>query len=195
MGLKTFLLSLRSSVLKKKGSSSGASAIMTGKGILGQSIEVEILQQPGVFSLPPDGISGVFIPVGTSDVFGGVVCFKHPKTNLDVGGSGGTCVFSTNSSGDTVKSIINLTPAGDIDITGKTTITGETKIDGQTSINGDSKSFVTFQELQTALNIVFSTIASHVHPETGATTGPSPGLVGLSCDISSSKTTTIKTGG
>lgn len=180
MGLKTFILSLKSSVLKKKGSSSGQSAVMTGKGILGQSLEVEILQQPGVFSLPPDGITGVFIPVGTSDVFGGVMCFKHTKTSVDTGGSGGTCIFSTNASGDAVKSLITLKPSGDIDIT------------GQTSINGNSKSFVTWQELQNALNIVFSTIASHVHPSNGVT---SPTLVGLSCDISLSKTTTVKTGG
>jgi phage gp45-like len=174
MGLKTFLLSLKSSVLKEKGSSPGKTAVMVGNGVLDQSLEVEILQQPGVFSLPADGISGIFIPVGTSDVFGGVLCFKHPKTNLDVGGSGGSCIFSTNSTGDEVKSIITLKPSGDI------------------SINGDTKSFVTFQELQDALNAVFTTISNHVHPSNGS---PSSSLVGLACDISASKTTTIKTGG
>jgi len=147
---------------------------MSGSGIFGQVIDVEVLQTPGVFSLPGDGICGIFIPVQTSDNFGGVICFNNKKIDIDVGGTGGTCIFSTNSSGETLKSTIKALPNGEI------------------LLNGDSKRLVTFQELQNALNIVFSTISSHVHPSNGVV---SPSLVGLSCDISLSKTETIKTGG
>ena len=47
-------------------------------------------------------------------------------------------------------------------------------------------------ELATALTTLCGTLTAHVHPSIGA---PAPGLVGLACDISSAKTTTIKTGG
>jgi hypothetical protein len=59
-------------------------------------------------------------------------------------------------------------------------------------VNGDSKSFVTWEQLNTALGTLCTTLAAHVHPSNGAV---SPGLVALACDISAAKTTTVKTGG
>lgn len=62
-------------------------------------------------------------------------------------------------------------------------------------LNGDGERLVTWQDLQTVLSTAEALIKNHVHPETGATTGPSPSLAGISLDISAAKTTTIKTGG
>lgn len=59
-------------------------------------------------------------------------------------------------------------------------------------INGNGKTFVTGSELQTALTTLCATLTAHVHPAHGT---PAPSLVGLACDITSAKTTTVKTGG
>jgi hypothetical protein len=59
-------------------------------------------------------------------------------------------------------------------------------------LNGNTKQFVTWDALNTALGTLCGLLAGHVHPSNGAV---SPALVGLSCDISAAKTTTIKTGG
>ena len=59
-------------------------------------------------------------------------------------------------------------------------------------LNGNTKQFVTWDALNTALTTLCGLLAGHVHPSNGVV---SPALVGLSCDISAAKTTTIKTGG
>ena len=59
-------------------------------------------------------------------------------------------------------------------------------------LNGNSKQFVTWDALNTALTTLCGLLAAHVHPSNGAV---SPSLAALSCDISAAKTTTIKTGG
>lgn len=70
---------------------------------------------------------------------------------------------------------------------------GDVVVDAKSiELNGNTKSFVTHAELATALTTLCGTLTAHVHPSIGA---PAPGLVGLACDISSAKTTTIKTGG
>ena len=59
-------------------------------------------------------------------------------------------------------------------------------------LNGNTKQFVTWDALNTALATLCGLLSAHVHASLGS---PSPSLVGLSCDISAAKTTTIKTGG
>jgi hypothetical protein len=59
-------------------------------------------------------------------------------------------------------------------------------------LNGNTKQFVTWDALNTALTTLCGLLTAHVHASLGS---PSPSLVGLSCDISAAKTTTIKTGG
>lgn len=73
------------------------------------------------------------------------------------------------------------------------TIGGDAKISAENiELNGNSKQFVTWEALNTALSTLAATLTAHVHPSNGA---PSPGLIGLAIDISDAKTTTIKTGG
>lgn len=194
MGLKNIFLTLKSAIYKKIGVSSGKTAVMTGAGILDQVMEVEIFQQPGVFSLPGNGSSGVFIPIGTSDNFGGVVCFSPQSIELDSGGVGGVCIYSTDAGVSAVKAKITLTPTEKINfesseaniVSDKTTITSDS-----IELNGNSRHFVTHQELQTALSALCATLAAHVHP---ANATQSPTLIGLSCDISLAKTEKVKTG-
>lgn len=64
------------------------------------------------------------------------------------------------------------------------------------NLNGDSKAFVTYAELDTALQSLVSAINSHVHA--GVQTGggaTAPPTAPMSLDISASETQTVKTGG
>lgn len=146
--------------------------VVTGEGFEGQEIKTEVYQQNGVYSSPPNGVKGVWLPVGGSNRYGVVVATNNYNLTIDVK-PGETAIYSTDKSG-TRKALIKL------------------KDDGSIEINGDSKRLVTADELQTALTTLCNTLALHVHPSDGAV---SPGLVGLSCDISTAKTQTVKTGG
>ena len=61
-------------------------------------------------------------------------------------------------------------------------------------LNGNSKSFVTYGELNTALQLLITALNSHIHidPISGTTGTP---VTPVSLDISASETSTIKTGG
>lgn len=74
---------------------------------------------------------------------------------------------------------------------------GTLKIDTQQKLelNGSSKQFVTWAELNQALQQVVTQIKTHTHAVSGAAAGPSPDLAALVLDISGAKTTTIVTGG
>jgi len=62
-------------------------------------------------------------------------------------------------------------------------------------INGDTKSFVTYEALNSALQGLVMVLASHTHNCTAPGSPSGPPLAALSLDISAAKTTTIKTGG
>ena len=74
---------------------------------------------------------------------------------------------------------------------------GTLKIDTQQKleINGNSKNFVTWAELNQALQQVITQIKLHTHTVAGAAAGPSPDLSAMTLDISNAKTTTVVTGG
>lgn len=62
-------------------------------------------------------------------------------------------------------------------------------------LNGNTKEFVTWAELDSALQAVWEAVQGHTHPATQGSTSASVELQGVSLDISAAKTTTIKTGG
>ena len=62
-------------------------------------------------------------------------------------------------------------------------------------LNGNTKSFVTWDELNTALQNVITLLKSHTHPVPNGTSSTSLELATMALDITSAKTTTIKTGG
>lgn len=71
------------------------------------------------------------------------------------------------------------------------------KTNGNIELNGKDKQFVTWQELDDALQDVWTAVQNHVHPTTqaGSPTGPSTTLASKMLDISGAKTTTVVTGG
>jgi phage gp45-like len=173
MGLIATLVKLTSAKLDTKGNAPGKSAVATAEGFSGQTMTPEVYQAPGVLAVPPDGVRGVYIPVGASDRYGVVIALQNYQITLDLQ-PGETAIYSTTADGKTVKAKIVLDDAGDI------------------ALNGDTKRLVTWQELQTVLTSLQASLIGHVHPSNGAV---SPGLAALSLDISGAKTTTIKTGG
>lgn len=64
---------------------------------------------------------------------------------------------------------------------------------GKIKLNGDSKQFVTWAELNSALTTFMTALNSHTHGVSGAST--STPTVPMTLDISSAKTTTVVTGG
>jgi hypothetical protein len=173
MGLMARMLSLRGATLKTLPESIGPAPVVTGEA--GDHLETrEVYGPPGLWYLPPDGTKGIRLSVGGSERYGVIVATHHYQTSRPDLQKGETAIGSTTADGSTVQA--------------KTVY----KADGTQELNGDSKRLVTWQELQTALTTLCATLTAHVHPSNGA---PSPGLVGLGCDISGAQTTTIKTGG
>lgn len=66
---------------------------------------------------------------------------------------------------------------------------------GGIELNGNTKTFVTHDELNTALQTFITALNLHVHTSAVAGSPTTPPTSSMSIDISSAKTTTIKTGG
>jgi len=187
MGLISTLVSLTKAALKTKGNAPGQSAVAQAAGLAGQVLTPEIYQAPGLFALPGDGTKGIFLKVGGGGRYGVVVAVQNYQITIDVGGQGGTSIFSTTADGKTVKAKIVLKP------------------DGTIEANGSTKRLVTFQELQDVLSAMNTAIKGHTHVVTGAadpsshvvsgSASASPGLATMSADITTAKTTTLKTDG
>ena len=184
MGLMTTLLKLSDGTFDTKGNAPGKGAICTGEGMDGQTITTEVYQAPGVFGIPPDGVRAVWAPIGGTSRYGLVLAVHNYLIELDVGGAGGMAIYSTTGAGDEVKAKVVCKPDGTIEITADSV-----------EINGNSKKFVTYAELNSALQ-------GHTHSAGALLTGPTPGSpvtgttgspVGL--DISAAETSTVKTGG
>lgn len=62
-------------------------------------------------------------------------------------------------------------------------------------LNGNSKQFVTWDALNTALQQLLTQIKAHTHPVSGAAAGSSVDLQPVTLDLSGAKTTTVVTGG
>src|SRR6185369_6070593 len=117
----------------------------------------------------PDDTHGAFIPMG-GNRFGAVVATHHYKTPRPTLAKGETAVGSTDAPGTTVKA--------------KTVY----RADGTQELNGSSKRFVTWDELNTALQTFMTALNTHTHPTAG-TGPPSPPTAPMSLDITTAKTT------
>jgi phage gp45-like len=172
------LVQIASATIKALHGAPGQAVVITGSGVGGQAVEAEVYAPAGFLSRPPKDARGVFIPIGGSRKYGVVIAGHNYKVSISLA-DGETAIFSTNAAGDTLKAQIVL------------------KADGTIEINGNSKRFVTWDELNTALQ-------NHTH-SAGAlvTTCPagagtvSGGATGapVALDLSAAKTTTLKTGG
>ena len=84
-----------------------------------------------------------------------------------------------------------------INADGSWSLTGESysivaTTEGILQLNGDSKSFMLWDAFNTIYQSLITTLKNHSHPTDGAV---SPGLATLSNDLSTVKTTTVKTNG
>jgi len=162
--------------LDTKGAAPGQSVIAAAEGAEGETIDTEVYQAPGVLAVPGDGAKGVWLPIGGSTRYGVVIALHNYALTIAIE-QGETAIYSSNAAGDEVKALIKL------------------KADGTIELNGNSKRFVTWDELNTALQ-------AHTHGAGALITGPTPGSpvtgstgapIGL--DLTAAKTTTLKTGG
>lgn len=71
----------------------------------------------------------------------------------------------------------------------------EIKAEKKIALNGNSKQFVTWAELNAALQTLVTTLSSHTHNCTAPGTPSGPPVPTFTLDISQAKTTTIVTGG
>lgn len=173
MGIFSTLVKLTRAKIDTKGNAPGKSVIAQASGVEGQTMTPEVYQAPGVLAVPPDGATGVYVPIGPSGRYGVVIALQNYQITLDLS-PGETAIYSTTADGKTVKAKIVLDDAGDI------------------ALNGDSKRLVTWQEMNDALQDHKHGAGTLVAPN-GAVSGMSGAPVGL--DLSAAKTTTIKTGG
>ena len=169
-----------------KGAAPGKAVIIQTIAAGNQERTSEMYHNPGISSAPTKNDRIISIPVGTGTRV--AIATHNYRINVEVT-DGETKVYSTDATGENVKSVIKLDNAGNIDL------------------NGDSKKFVTYTELNTALQSFKTTIEASIasaiigHTHSGVTTGPGvsgPGAgagSAIALDISASETTTIRTGG
>jgi phage gp45-like len=165
------LVKIASAVSKVLHGAPGQAVVITGAGAGGQAVEAEVFAPAGILSRPPKDARGVFIPLGGSRKYGVVLSGHNYKVAISLA-DGETAIFSTTANGTTLKAQILL------------------RADGTIEINGTAKRLITddlaglLATFITALNAQFATKLDG---------GGAPAT--LSLDITSAKTTTLKTGG
>ena len=135
----------------------------------GVELEVQLMRPSGDASTPVKGDTVVYSEIKGH---GESVAVGYYDSKVEATESGGRLLYSRDSSG-TKKATIEMTT------------------DGKVYLNGDGKSLVTWGELSTALNSLVSSI-NVAFASKKDEVGSSPGLT---IDISSSKTNTLKTDG
>lgn len=165
------LVKVATATIKALHGAPGQAVVVTGHGAGGQAVEAEVYAPAGILSRPPRDARGVFLPLGGSRKYGVVIAGHNYKVTISLA-DGETAIFSTTADGATLKAQVVL------------------KADGTIEINGNAKRLITddlaglLSTFVTALNAVFATKLN------GA------GAAGtLTLDITSAKTTTVKTGG
>lgn len=218
MGLIEMVKVISASITKRK-SFPGKSVYAKVEGLSGGTKEVDYFQNSNLLANPAKNVRLIFVPVNGSQKAGVAVAGHNYQIELAIE-QGGVTLFSTNAAGDTVKAKIEIKPDGKLaittdsdlteDITGdrtsettgkqSITSTGDTKISAsgnaiiggaEIRLNGSSKSLVTYSELNSALQTLVLSINAAFATKLDAA-GSSPGLT---LDISSAETSTVKTGG
>ena len=170
-------------LFKVKGSAPGKAVIIQTLSAGEQERTAELYHNPGISSAPTVNDRVVTVPIGTASRV--IVATHNYRIEVEPL-SGETIIYSTDSAGGTVKSQIKLDNDGNIDL------------------NGDTKKFVTYAELNTALqsfitalNVEFATInAGAAAAITASGLWLTPLTTGAnSLDISAAETTTIRTDG
>lgn len=165
------LVRVVSTTLTARNGAPGRQIVVTGKGLGGGSAEAEVYNPLGVYGRPPKGAKVLLVPIagGKTRV---VVAGVNYQVVIDSLTAGETVIYSTNAAGDTLKAQIKLDALGNIEV------------------NGNTKRFVTYGELASALSSFISALNLHVHGAAGT-----PPVTPMTLDISAAQTTTVKTGG
>lgn len=171
MGMMAELVRVVSTALKRLEGSPATQSIVSAKGLGGANVQAEVYHPSGLFSRPPANTRGVFVPIGNSRRLGVVLGLANYNITINIY-QGEVCIYSTTPDGKTIKATALFTKEGEI------------------HLNGSTKSFVTHDELNSALQTFINALNLHVHPSTGA-----PPATPMSINIAAAKTTTIKTGG
>ncbi len=159
---------------RKKGAAPGQAVIIQTIASGDQERDAEMYHNPGISSAPTkqDRVVSVRLKSGTRVIVGS----HNYRINIEVT-DGETKVYSTNADGTILKSVIKLDNDGNIDL------------------NGDGKKFVTFSELDTALQTFKTALNLHVHASVTSLGTPTPPATPMIIDISAAETTTIRTDG
>jgi len=172
MGLLEMATVVRSYTGKRNGEP-GNTVFVEANGLGGIGMNVEAWAQAGIFSRPPKGTRGVFVPLGRGRNCGVIIAMHNYQVVIDWTEEGETTIFSTTADGQTVKARIDL------------------KADGNIYLNGTSKYLVTWGALNVALQSLITAINSAlaVKLDGGGTAGI------LSINIDGAKATTLRTDG
>ena len=147
--------------------------------------EVEMLHPSGFCSKPINNDNCLVIELSKLK---SVVLGFRDENSKEVK-EGEVFLYSRDSAG-VIQSKILLTQKGEF----KAISLGNTDIDAkQINLNGSSKSFVTFDELDTALKSFMTMLNAHTHATPSGASATT--LPPLKLDITAAKTTTVKTGG
>ena len=166
------LVKITRSAWKRWKSAPGSTIVIVGAGLGGQPTEAEVYAPFGYVARPPAGARGVFIPIGEGRRYGVVIAGANYRIDLQPD-KGGVVIYSTNAAGDTVKAILRL------------------DANGRITLNGTTKRFVTYGELNDALQIFVAALNAKF-----ATKLDGGGAVGgLALNISAAETQTVRTGG
>lgn len=111
MGLKSFLANIISSSVKNDKNGNYISVKV--EGFKNDILEVESYQQPGLFSRPQKDGKVLVIPIGDDRSHSIIVALNNYKLNLSIN-EGGTLIYSTDESGQNIKSKILLDNDGKI---------------------------------------------------------------------------------
>lgn len=170
---------------------------------------IQLLSSSGEISNPPNGSKVISLPIGTNGYKVGIAVDDNIEPEqLEPGDK---IIYSSKDG--VIKGRIYLKNNGDILVTNDN---GSYKLleDGTFEVNGNDKSFVTFDELDTALDnfktsietsikgSVDAGVIAHTHISNGSGVPTNPGVGSIpgatpsvNIDISDAETTTVKTGG
>ena len=169
-----FLATCKSLTYEKKGTAQGKSIYLKTSAGAGQDRISELYHPPGISSAPTKEDSIIDAQIGSGKRVS--IVSHNYRIEVEVI-DGQTKIYSTNADGSEIKSLIFLDNDGNIEL------------------NGNDKTFVTFAELDTALQNMISLIMAHVHTSASPGSPTTTPTASISVDISVAETTTIKTGG
>ena len=171
MGLLNRVLQLKSARVEASLEGGNAKVVKADGKAFGTIITPEVWSVAGVWAVPPDGSTGVYLPIGGSENWGVVVAVQNYGVAPPTLAKGETAIGSTTADGATIKAL------------------AVARADGTWEINGSTKRLVLWDDLTTALATFLTALKAHLT----AAGDPSAGT--LTLDISATKTTTLKTGG